>query len=134
MRGDDGFGLELVSGIRGIPIPVIDAGVTPENHLGAIARHKPGSILVADAAELGESPGTLMLLNRGEILGVGGFSTHNMSPAMFMTHLEELTGASIHMIAVQPGTTGFGMGLSPEVRARVDQLTEFIRTAVQTER
>lgn len=132
MRGDDGFGSELISRIRGITIPVIDAGVTPENHIGAVMKHSPSSILIADAAELGESPGTLMLLERDEILGVGGFSTHNMSPRLFMDHLEELTGAGIRMIAVQPGSTGFGAGLSPEVETQVRRLTDFIRSRVGT--
>jgi hydrogenase 3 maturation protease len=122
LRGDDGFGPELVFRIRGTSIHAIDAGTTPENYLGAVVRMKPKLVLVADAADMGASPGELALLGRDEIDQVGGFSTHTMSPALFMRQLEDLCGARILMLAVQPASTAFGQGLSREVEGSLEVL------------
>jgi hydrogenase 3 maturation protease len=130
LRGDDGFGPELVSRLGGIPLRTVDAGTTPENHLGAIARLRPNLVLVADAANLGKTPGEAALLESGEIDQVGGFSTHTMSPALFMRRLEELCGAGVVMLAVQPASTAFGEGLSPEVEACLTELEAVFREAL----
>ncbi len=129
MRGDDGFGPELVSRIRGIPLTAIDAGTTPENYLGSVARFKPGLVLVADAADIGMDPGEAAILGRDEIDQAGGFSTHSMSPALFMTQLEDLCGARTLMLAVQPASTAFGQGLSREVEACLEKLVTVFREA-----
>lgn len=122
MRGDDGFGPELVFRLRSIPVHAIDAGTTPENYLGSVVRMKPKLVLVADAADIGANPGEVALIGRDEIDQVGGFSTHTMSPALFMRQLELLCGARILMLAVQPASTAFGQGLSREVEACLEEL------------
>lgn len=130
LRGDDGFGPELILRIRGIPVHCIDAGTTPENYLGPVARMKPKLVLVADAADMGGNPGDAALLGRDEIEQIGGFSTHTMSPALFMQQLEDLCGARILMLAVQPASTAFGQGLSREVEACLQELVSVFEEAL----
>jgi len=105
----------------------VDAGTTPENHLGAIARLSPKLVLVADAACIGKEPGEAALLESREIDQVGGFSTHTMSPALFMRRLEEICGAKVVMLAVQPASTAFGEGISPEVESCLKELEAVFR-------
>lgn len=129
MRGDDGFGPELVKRIRGIPVHAIDAGTTPENYLGPVARMRPNLVLVADAADMGGKPGEAALLSREEMDQIGGFSTHTMSPALFMRQIEELCGARMLMLAVQPASTAFGQGFSSEVEACLEELVNLFEEA-----
>lgn len=127
MRGDDGFGPELVSRIQGLPLAAIDAGTAPENYLGKVAGFRPNLVLVADAADIGAEPGEAAILGRDEIDQAGGFSTHTMSPVLFMTRLEDLCGARTLMLAVQPVSTAFGQGLSPEVESCLEKLVAVFR-------
>gem|GEM_PF-4054216 len=64
-----------------------------------------------------------------EIDQVGGFSTHTMSPALFMRQLEDLCGARILMLAVQPASTAFGQCLSREVEACLEELVTVFEEA-----
>lgn len=133
LRGDDGFGPALIQRLKDFPVNALDAGTAPENFIGPAARVGPGNVLVADAADLREPSGTLALLERDEILRVGGLTTHNLSPALFMEQLEERCGAPVRMLAVQPRTTAFGAPLSREVEEALDLLVELIRAVTAEE-
>ena len=122
LRGDDGFGPALIAKIRAkTTVRCIDAGTTPENYVGRIAREKPDSVVIIDAAHLDTAPGECRLLERDEIL-TSGFTTHDMSPGLFLDYLAQETGAAIHMLAVQPERLTLGEEMSPLLEKRLDEL------------
>lgn len=128
LRGDDGFGPEIVGLLQGTPgLVCIDAGTTPENQIGATARHSPDLVLIADAVHLGLEAGSCALLDRNEIVRFSGLGTHDASPALFMERLEEATGAEVSMLAVQPSKLDFGSPLSDPVRSAMEELAAFLR-------
>jgi hydrogenase maturation protease HycI len=126
LRGDDAFGPELVNRLRESSFPCIDAGTTPENQIGASAKHDPLIILIADAVHMELEPGTCRILERDEILANTGFTTHDLSQVLFMERLEETTGARVLMLAVQPGQLGFGTPMSAPVQATLEGLEKLI--------
>lgn len=128
LRGDDGLGPELMRLLDGAPgLACIDAGTTPENQVGAIAGRRPGTVLIADAVDLGLAPGSVAVLDRDAIVRFSGLGTHDISPAMFMERLEEETRATVRMLAVQPSGLAFGSPLSDAVASVLEELATLLR-------
>lgn len=123
LRCDDGLGPILVKRLEGkISAKCIDAGTTPENQIGSIIREDPDTVLIIDAAHITGQPGEFDLLTRDEILETGLFSTHSLSPKLFMQQLETGCDADVYLLAVQPENTSFGQELSNPVSATLDFL------------
>ncbi len=127
LKGDDAFGPALIECLRGtIKAVCIDTGSTPENYLGRIAQEKPDTVLIVDAVHLGKRPGEYQILNRTEI-AAAGFTTHDISPEMFMGYLEKETTAAIYLLGVQPEKLTFGQGLSAPLKQTLNEVSELIR-------
>jgi len=101
---------------------VIDAGQAPENITGDLRAFKPDLILFIDAADMGETPGTIRWIAMDEIDGMSA-STHRMPISMLAMYLGLELGCNIVLLGIQPATTEMGGELSLPVRAAVDQLT-----------
>lgn len=122
LRGDDGIGPELVARLSEKGLCTVDAGTVPENYIRPVARHDPDTVVIVDAVHLDMEPGSVELLDRSEIIGNTGFTTHTLSPVLVMERLEEETGARVVMLAIQPATLEFGAPLSPEVAILLEVL------------
>ncbi|NQT32655.1 MAG: hydrogenase 3 maturation endopeptidase HyCI [Candidatus Omnitrophica bacterium] len=124
LRGDDAFGPALIERVKGnINAVCIDAGSTPENYVGKIAKEKPDTVIIADAAHLDQPAGVCEILKKEEIVK-SGFTTHDLSPVMFIEYLEQETKADIYMLAVQPENTGFGEDMSDRVKKAIEEIVE----------
>jgi len=122
IRGDDGFGPLLVEKIKDeVEVMCLDGGTAPENYLGKIAKENPDTVLIVDAVHLGRNPGEYEIL-KGEDIARCGFTTHDISPAMFMDYLTKETEANIYMLGVQPQGIEFGSEMSQELKVVLDQL------------
>jgi hydrogenase 3 maturation protease len=124
LRGDDGFGPELVAQLSGSSrCAVIDGGEMPEDCGGQILEKHPGRILFADAVAFGGAPGELVLLGPDQLGQKVAVSTHNLPLVMFIRYLgERLPDAEIRILGVQPRQIDLGKGLSPEVAKTVQVL------------
>lgn len=122
-RGDDAFGPLLIDRVAGrITAPCIDAGIAPENHVEAVARHEPRHILLIDSGDLGATPGTLRLVSPDD-LACGPPSTHAGGLDLLARYWLARCGASCHLLLVQPADTRFAPQpiLSSPVGAALDQ-------------
>jgi hydrogenase 3 maturation protease len=129
LRGDDGLGPEVVNRLGEIEGRLcIDAGEVPENYFGRIVKEKPDTVLIIDAVQLFEKPGIYRLLEEEQILKTG-FSTHTISPGVFMKQLAEEIQGRIVMLGVQPKSIEFGEGLSEPVERTVRELVSMIEAA-----
>jgi len=126
MRSDDGAGVKLVELLKDkTDMLCIDAGTAPENYLGKIIKEKPDNLLIVDAAEFDGMPGEYRVFKKNEIAGIG-FSTHDMSPELFIEYLENESGCGIYMLGIQPEKTAVGIGLTEIVEDSVKSLAEMI--------
>lgn len=122
--------MKAVSGLQGQPVAdsggpallVIDSGPAPEGFTGPLRRFQPDLVIMIDAAELGEPPGTIRWFDWEAAQGMSG-STHTLPPSMFARYLMTETGCQVLLIGVQPKHLNFDEGISPEARAAVDGLT-----------
>jgi hydrogenase 3 maturation protease len=127
LRGDDGFGPHLVELLRNtVKAVCIDAGTAPESYIGKIIKEDPDTVLIVDAVHLGLEPGEFRVMEGSEILQ-SGFTTHDLSPRMFMDHLEQRTRARIYMLGVQPQSVHFGDEMSEPVKRTAEQLAGQMR-------
>ncbi len=123
IRGDDGFGPKLIENIKNkVKVVCLDAGVAPENYLGKVIKENPDTILIVDAVCLGKNPGQYEIL-KGEDIEKCGFTTHDISPVMFMEYLTNQTKANIYMLGVQPRGIELGSEMSEELKTILDELS-----------
>ena len=122
LRADDGFGPALIELIQGkLDAVCIDAGTAPENYAGKIAKLKPDTVLIVDAVALNSKAGTYEILEKSDILNCG-FTTHDISPNMFIEYLEKETKADIFMLGVQPENIRFGEEMSDKVKKTLEEI------------
>jgi len=126
MRGDDGFGPAVVASLPPSEgVACFDAGMTPENWLGPIGRASPRTILVLDATDLGEPPGTLRLLHHDAVEALG-VSTHGLPLGFFLRMAQQRCGAPALLLAAQPQRVAFGEEMSEAMEAAVQRAAEII--------
>jgi len=127
LLGDDGIGPEMAALLAEHGYVTVDAGTVPENHIGAVARLQPSTVVLIDAVHLGREPGAVELLGREEILSGVGFSTHSLSPVLVMERLEQETGAEVVMLAIQPGSLEFGTPLTQPLADLLRDVGKFVK-------
>ena len=119
-RGDDGLGPYFAAMIKGkAPYEVIDAGTTPENWTGVVARLNPDTIIIVDAISFDGRPGETRIF-KGDDLRTGKISTHDVSPKLLIEYLKESTNADIYILGIKPESNEFGKGLSLSVKMSLD--------------
>jgi len=136
LRGDDGFGVFLVKSLESGRLPdhlgLFVCEMTPENFVGPLTEFEPDTIVMVDAAELSEPPGSVRLINAQEI-AESGMTTHNLSLRLLARMLESATNATVVLLAVQPKIVSFGTELSPEVSQTLRYLTESFQQVFRRE-
>ncbi|MBU4484573.1 hydrogenase 3 maturation endopeptidase HyCI [bacterium] len=149
IRGDDGLGpalinrlkderrtLRLRSGQATNPstslgagderLLLIDAGEVPENYLCKIVDFKPDTVLLIDAVDIRQAPGTTKMIARDEISNYG-LSTHNSSLSLVIEYISKEINTDILLLGVQSG----GNEMFAEISAPVLQTINEIAQAIQ---
>lgn len=121
MNADDGVGLRVVRELkRMLParsdLLLVEAGGAPENFTGALRRFRPDSVIIVDAADMGECPGTVRWLDWSTSDALSG-STHTLPPSVLATFLIGSMGCEVVLLGVQPASVEFGAPMSPAVEA-----------------
>lgn len=127
---DDGVGSLMADALKSCQgFDVIDAGFIPENHLESVVRKNPQTILMIDATDFGGEPGQVRLLEADKVT-YSGLSTHAGSLRMLAEYLQARTQSRIALLAIQPGDTSAGEGLSPAVSRSFNTLLELLPASV----
>ncbi len=123
LRGDDAVGSLLAGRIKDkLPYIVYDAGPSPENYLGKIIKDKPDSVVIVDAADIGQNPGEVSLFEPQDIKVANLFSTHNSSISLVINYLQSHLTTDIIILIIQPASTGLGEGLTAPVKEALERL------------
>jgi len=131
LRSDDGIGPLVIERLRDrLDCPCINAGQVPENSFGVIVKEQPDTVVIIDAVQLFMKPGAYQLLTEEDILKTG-FSTHTLSPAVFMQYLREASDADVYLLGVQPRSTELGQGLTALLEDSIDELVNLIAEACE---
>ncbi|GAA2251807.1 hydrogenase maturation protease [Kitasatospora sp. NPDC001175] len=143
--GDDGFGVETVRRLAAQPLPegveAVDFGVRGV-HLAYQLLDGYRTLVLVDATERGDRPGTLYLIEATGAHPVEpGYSLldgHRMGPdavLALMTTLSAGTGTSpperVLVVGCEPESVDERLGLSPVVAAAVDRAVELVLQVVR---
>jgi len=127
LKGDDGAGPLLCQKLKeaDIRVEITDAGTVPENYIQSIVKRSPENILIIDAIDFSAPAGEIKIFTVEE-LSTFAFSTHALSPHLFIDMIKQQIDVQIYIIGIQPGSTGFGRELSHEVQRAVEHLIELL--------
>ena len=124
MRGDDAAGVEVIRLLKErkkTNAVLIDAGTVPENYLNKISETDPEIIILIDAADMGQPPGTVLELESKD-LGCFSFSTHSGSLSLVIDYLKQETKADIRLIGIQTWKRDIGAKMTKQVCQAINQL------------
>jgi hydrogenase 3 maturation protease len=135
LRGDDAAGLAVARALRTALEGnehwlVIDAGAAPENQTGPLRRFKPDVVLLVDAAQMDEAPGTVCWLSWNETGGISA-STHSLSPRVLARFLMGELGCEVDLLGIQPANNAIDTRLSPEVAEAVAAIVDNVVIVVE---
>jgi hydrogenase 3 maturation protease len=126
LRGDDAAGILIARALmRSVAelrhILVIDAGHAPENFSGPLRRFSPDLILLIDAAQMGEAPGTIRWLAWDETAGLSA-STHTLPLWVLAKYLIAELGCEIALITIQALDASLGRQITIQVQQSIDTI------------
>jgi len=126
-KGDDASGPSLIARLEAQHTHhyTLNCGVIPENYVQPIAAFHAASIILVDAVDMGEQPGTVGLFHSEDIEATG-VSTHGMPLSLFADVVKTETGAAVYLLGIQPKAVTLGEPLSPEVEKAVSGLAAVI--------
>ena len=117
LRGDDAFGPEVIAELHGKVNEntlLINCSTAPENFIQKIIKSQPDKVIVIDAIDAKEDPGTVLEIPLQRIAKMFA-TTHKLPISMFISRLTtDLPEAKIIFFGVVQKQTGFGMEMSSE--------------------
>ncbi|MGO9410171.1 MAG: hydrogenase maturation peptidase HycI [Spirochaetia bacterium] len=123
LRGDDAAGILVAERVSSLGLPGVrslSGGTAPENLTGEIRKLSPSHLIIVDAADMGLAPGTIQILDPGEISGIS-FATHALPLSVLAGYLESETGCSVIIMGIQPRSLEFDAAVTPEASQAVDE-------------
>ena len=132
LRGDDSAGLMVARTLlQCLPpneesnILVIEGGPAPENYTGKIRAFQPNLVLIVDAANITEAPGTIQWIPLDSIDGMSA-SSHSLPLSVLAHFLTLELGCDVAILGIQPEQNGIGAEVSPLVSAAIDRTVSAI--------
>ena len=124
LKGDDGAGPLVCQQLRRAKVraELIDAGNVPENYIQLIIKKAPQNLLIIDAIDFEASPGTISIF-KPEQLNSSVFSTHVLSPRLFVDMVCQNIKVDVYFVGIQPAQTQIGQSVSAEVNQAIQWLT-----------
>ena len=122
---DEGVGVRVVEAMQQVNVPenveLVDAGTAGADLVDIIA-DRP-KLIVVDAIEAGEEPGTILRLSAEDLLPQGeeAISIHQLGLVESLGMAKHLGCAprEVSIVGIQPGEISPGMELTPEVAEAV---------------
>jgi hydrogenase 3 maturation protease len=129
LRGDDAVGLEVVRLLKSHQnqrLTVYEGHMTPEAFIAPACSLRPSHLLIIDAAELKQQPGTWRLLSRDEIQ-TGLFTTHYLPATAVADELSRRCGTKVAFLGVQPKSREITFSRSPECMKTAQDIATLLR-------
>jgi len=129
-KSDDRLGLALARALaRELPadprLSVVSGGEAPENFTGQVRAFAPSHVILIDAVDHGQAPGTAFLVDESAIT-VGDMTSHRLPLKLLMRFLAASIPCRVILVGVQPQTLLPGKRLSAPVRRTVAPLAGFL--------
>ena len=100
---------------------VIEAGLAPENFTGVLRRFSPHLVILIDAAQMTDPPGTIRWMAWYAAGGLSA-STHSQPPSTLAEFLIAELGCQVALLGIQPASLETGHPVSPQVSAAIRKI------------
>ncbi len=125
MNADDGVGMEVVRALRRAVgarpgLLMLETGPAPENFTGVLRHFRPDLVLLVDAADFDQPPGSIMWTDWQESDGFSG-STHTLPPSVLARFLAQSLGSRVVLLGIQPASLEFGRRMSAATSGAVQR-------------
>jgi hydrogenase 3 maturation protease len=127
IRMDDFVGVKIVQDLHGkLPdnVHLIECETVPESFMDEIVQLKPSHVLLIDAAVMELKPGEVRLFDAEKVTSFPAISTHMLPLRVFCEYINQLAGAKIALLLIEPANTAFGEGLTTGVQEAAEKITE----------
>jgi hydrogenase 3 maturation protease len=136
-RGDDAAGVYLARLLLPLAVGnpdllVLDVGSAPENFTSGLRHFQPDLILMVDAAQMDQLPGSVCWLDWQNVAD-GLPATHTFSLNFIADFFKRELGCQVALIGIQPAQNEFAEPLSPVVHQAVKQLSKDLADLLQSE-
>lgn len=123
LKADDGVGPFVCDELSkaALTAEIINAGTVPENYIQRIIKKEPENLIVIDAIDFGGEAGQIRLL-KPEQLNKSAFSTHTLSPHLFIEMIQQSKKVDVYVIGIQPKQIKLGEDISEQVKQTAEQL------------
>ena len=112
---------------------VMDAGHAPENTTGELRTFAPDIVLLIDAVEMGETPGTIRWIEMDEIEGMSA-STHSLPLSMLASFLNWELKCEVTLLGIQLKSNDVGETINVDVVRAVNEIVNEITEAISVKR
>ncbi len=102
---------------------IIEGGLAPEAFTGPLRHFMPDLVILIDAAELGEPPGTVRSYDWSAAQGMSA-STHTLPPTVLAEYLIGELGCQVRLVGIQPEHLVFDKAMSGTVVKAVAEVVE----------
>lgn len=124
LNGDDSAGLAVARALKRRLadqdwLTVIEAGIAPENCTGALRLFRPHLVLLVDAAQMGEPPGSVRWVPWQDTTGISA-TTHTLPLYMLGKFLTADLGCDVALLGLQPFANEFDTPLSSGMQTVID--------------
>lgn len=119
LRKDDFIGVEVVRNLHNRVshnVRLIQCESTPESFIQPIIDFRPSHIMLIDAGLLDSPVGSFELIEPKDTIVASPVSTHALPLRIFCEYISTMIDAKIALLVIQPKETGFGEGLTVELR------------------
>jgi hydrogenase 3 maturation protease len=130
MRSDDAAGVLVARnlsrcdwGTEADRVLIIEAGQAPENRTGELRKFRPDLVLIIDAADMGETPGTFQWIPQESIDGMSA-STHSLPLSMLAYYLKLELNCTVAVLGIQASSNDVGERVSSEVLHAINEIVE----------
>jgi hydrogenase 3 maturation protease len=135
IRGDDGVGPEVITELRSQvseECMLYDFDENPENFIGDLIDYGPEKVILVDAVDMGQKPGSVGLIDFHSVKKQV-MSTHKMPVSMFIEHLQNRMRFKLIFVGVQPKDIGLNKEMSNEVRQAIPLAAELVKKNMETD-
>lgn len=136
LNGDDAVGIQVARKLKHrlgnrTGVLILEGGSLPENATSPLRQFNPAFVVLVDATDLGQPPGTIQIVPVETISGMS-FSSHTMPLSMLSYYLEQEIGCEVVVIGIQPASLEFGEEVSPVCRRAANRLVNELYKIIET--
>lgn len=129
LNGDDAAGVLIVRKIKNnLPenrqILIVEGSTAPENHTGVIRNFKPDWIWLFDAADLGDKPGSVQLIDLEKVQSIGA-DTHRLAPTLLLSFLSLEMEFKAFLFGINPESVEPFTEVSDTIEKSIENTSKF---------